>query len=459
MATTKSIDMTCGSIWRHLILFAAPLLLGNLFQQLYNTVDSVVVGNFVGDEALAAMGCTTSICNTMIYFFNGISIGAGIIISNYFGAQNWKKLHQAIETAVLTAVVLGLAVSLLSLPVVPFMLRLMHTPADVIGPAGSYLRIYFLGTIFLFCYNIGSGILRAVGDTQTPLKILIMTSLLNIVLDLFFVVVLDGGIAGAATATVLAEAVSAAATFAVLCRAEEAVRLNWRDLRIDGGILKSILTLGMPVAIQQSLTSFSNAFVQGYINSFESTAIMAGWSSYLKLDQFSLLPVISMGQATTTFVGQNLGAGNKERARKGTRYAILMGCGVIAVICTILGVFAKDLVSLFNQEPEVIYYGTQFIWMSLPFRFCGVCNQTLAGALRGGGDARGPMLIMLFSFVFCRQAYLFVVTQFAKNIYTVGFGYPFGWIVCCVMSVGYYLWKLRRDEKTLGLEEQPDTPR
>lgn len=442
-ALSKSIDMTRGSIWKHLVLFAAPLLLGNLFQQLYNTVDSVVVGNFVGKAALAAMGCTTSICNTLVYFFNGISIGAGIVISNYFGGNNQKKLHEAVETAVLSAIIVGTLVSLLSIPFVPFMLKLMKTPTEAMGPAGDYLRIYFLGTIFLFCYNIGSGILRAVGDTKTPLKILIFTSVLNILLDLLFVVVFQWDIVGAAAATVLSEAVSAVLSFVVLTQSKEAFRLTWRDLRMDYGILKSILVLGLPVGIQQALTAFSNAFVQAYVNSFQSTSIMAGWSSYQKLDQFALLPVISIGQATTTFVSQNLGAKDRMRAQKGTRISIVLGSCVVIGISAVLGIFAPRFVSLFNQDSEVIYYGTRFVWMTLPFRFFGVWNQTLAGALRGAGDARSPMLIMLFSFVFCRQAYLFIVTRFVKNIYTVGLGYPFGWVVCAVLSMVYYCRKQR----------------
>ncbi|MGN0965233.1 MAG: MATE family efflux transporter [Dysosmobacter sp.] len=441
---SKSTDMTHGSIWKHLALFAVPLLLGNLFQQLYNTVDSIVLGNFVGKSALAAIGCTTFICNTLVNFFNGISIGAGIIISTHFGRRDWDKLHETVETAVLTAIVVGALVSLLSVPFVPFMLRAISTPEETMGPASAYLRIYFLGTIFLFCYNIGSAILRAVGDTRTPLKILILTSILNILMDLLFVVAFQWGIAGAAAATVVSEAISAFLSLAVLHLSSESFRLTWQDLRFKPDILKSILLLGMPVGIQQALTSFSNAFVQSYINSFNSTSIMAGWSVYLKLDQFSLLPVMSIGQATTTFVSQNLGAGDPGRARKGTRTSIVLGSCVVIGIALVLGTFAKSLVSLFNQDPEVIYYGTQFVWMTLPFRFFGVWNQTFAGALRGAGDTRGPMLIMLFSFVFCRQAYLFIVTRFVKNIYTVGLGYPFGWVMCAFLSLFYYCWKQRR---------------
>lgn len=433
-----TLDMTEGPIWRLLVTFAIPLLLGNLFQQLYNTMDSIILGNYVGKEALAAVGSTTSLCNTLINFFNGVSIGAGVIISNYFGAKDDKGLHSAIETTVMVAVVIGLVVSVVSIPFVPLMLDLMSTPGDVIEPATTYLRIYFLGVIFLFTYNMGSCILRAVGDTKRPLRFLVISSLLNISLDLLFVVGLDLGIAGAAFATILSEAVSAVLVCATLLRTQEVYRLTLQDLHINWFVLRRILIVGLPVGIQQSLTAFSNTFVQAYINRFDSSAIVAGWSTHIKVDQFTILPAQSIGQATTTFVSQNLGAGKLDRAKQGVKTSLVLGIGVLLFISAVLYFAAGDVAFLFNQETDVVYYGRLFITLMVPFRFLSAIFQCYVGALRGAGDSKGSMLIMLFSLVVVRQVYLFMITQLFNNVYTVGFGYPVGWIACSLLSVLYY---------------------
>lgn len=434
-----NIDMTEGVIWKQLILFAIPLILGNIFQQLYNTVDSIVVGNFQGTEALAAIGATTAICNTVVNFFNGISIGAGVVISTCFGSRDDKKLHEAVETTVLFSVAAGILVAIFSVFFSPLMLRLMSTPEDVMEPATDYLRIFLAGIPVLFLYNMGSAILRAIGDTKRPLYFLIVTSVLNIVLDLVFVVGIRWGIAGAAIATVISETISALMVLTVLIRTKDNYRLVLRDLRIEPSCMKQIFIIGLPAGIQQGLTSFSNALLQSYINGFGSAALMAGWSCCFKIDQFALLPAQSIGQATTTFVSQNLGARNVKRAREGVKKALRIGFAVLVCISVLLVLSSHQLVYLFNREdPEVLYYGALFICFLAPFRFLSSSNQIYAGALRGSGDSRGPMIIMLFSFVFFRQLYLFIVTKFAYNVYTVAFGYPLGWLTCTLLSMLYY---------------------
>lgn len=439
-----TIDMTEGPIWRLLVVFALPLLLGNLFQQLYNTVDSIILGNFVGKAALAAVGSTTSLCNTLLNFFNGVSIGTGVVISRYFGAKDGEGLHSAVETAVLASLIIGLVVSVAAVPFVPLMLNLVSTPADVIGPAGTYLRIYFMGVIFLFMYNMGGCILRAVGDTRRPLLFLIFSSGLNIVLDLLFVVGLKWGIAGAAIATILSEAVSAVLVCATLMRSREVYRLTLRDLHINGPVFRRILAVGFPVGVQQSLTAFSNAFVQSYINRFDSTPIVAGWSTHMKVDPITILPAQSIGQATTTFVSQNLGAGKPDRARKGFQISLLMGIGVLLAISGVMFPSAEGIASLFNREPDVVQYGTMFITMMVPFRFTTAIFQCCAGAMRGAGDSRGPMLIMLFSFVAVRQIYLLIITRFFNDVFMVAFAYPIGWIVCALLNWLYYYFRTRQ---------------
>lgn len=440
----NTIDMTEGPIWRLLVVFALPLLLGNLFQQLYNTVDSIILGNFVGKAALAAVGSTTSLCNTLLNFFNGVSIGTGVVISHYFGAKDDKGLHSAVETAVLASLIIGFVVSVAAVPFVPLMLHLVSTPADVIGPAGTYLRIYFMGVIFLFMYNMGGCILRAVGDTRRPLLFLIFSSGLNIVLDLLFVVGLKWGIAGAAFATIFSEAVSAVLVCATLMHSREVYRLTLRDLHINGSVFRRILAVGFPVGVQQSLTAFSNAFVQSYINRFDSTPIVAGWSTHMKVDPFTILPAQSIGQATTTFVSQNLGAGKPDRARKGFQISLMMGIGVLLAISGVTFPAAKGIASLFNREPEVVQYGTMFITMMVPFRFTTAIFQCCAGAMRGAGDSKGPMLIMLFSFVAVRQVYLLIITQFYNNVFLVALAYPIGWVMCALLNWLYYYYRNRQ---------------
>ena len=441
---TTTRNMTEGSIAGQVILFALPLMLGNVFQMLYNTVDSIVVGNFVGTQALAAVGSTTMIVNMMVFFFNGFSTGAGVVIANYFGARNLKVLHKAIETTMAATFVLSVLFTLAGVAAVRPMLRFMATPEDVFGEATTYLQIYIGGISGLLIYNMGSGILRAVGDTMRPLYFLVMTSVLNILLDLLFVLGFHCGIEGVAWATVLSQFISALLILALLTRSDDIYRLSWHDLRIDRAILGSIFAIGLPAGIQSVITAFSNVFVQSYINFFGSSC-MAGWSCYNKLDQFVMLPMQSMSMAATTFVSQNIGAGREERANRGTVITVSMAVGVTAVIVALLCLFAAPAVGLFSPDESVIAYGVLFIRANCFFLLFNCVNHVLAGALRGRGDSRGPMIIMLLSFVGIRQIYLFAVTRFVANTpLLVGFGYPVGWTTCCIIEVTYFFLRWRR---------------
>ncbi len=400
-------DMTRGSIVRQVILFALPLMLGNVFQMLYNTVDSIVVGQFVGKEALAAVGSTTMIVNIAVFFFNGFSVGASVLISRHFGAAqetlrgaqgggadaargDMDRLHVAVETTMAMTFVFGAAFTALGVLGVRPMLRFMNTPDDVLSDASTYLTIYFAGIAGLLIYNMGSGILRAVGNTTRPLMFLALTSVLNILLDLLFVLGLHAGIAGVAWATILSQFISAALTLALLTRSRDIYRLTWRDLRVDVPSLRRIFAVGLPAALQSVITAFSNAFVQSYINFFGS-ACMAGWGSYNKLDMFIMLPMQSMALAATTFVSQNVGAGQEARAARGTRITVALTVGVTAVIAAGLFLFAEPAVGLFSRDPAVIEYGALFLHCNVFFLLFNCVNHTLAGALRGRGDSRGPM--------------------------------------------------------------------
>lgn len=446
MVHSKTKDMTVGSIPRLILEFALPLMIGNIFQMLYNTVDSIVVGNFVGTQALAAVSSTTMITNMSVFFFNGFSIGATVIIGKYFGAKDHKLLHRAVETTMGATFALCLLFTVFFLAGTDFMLRFMKTPADVFDQAALYLRIYFAGVTGLLLYNMGSGILRAVGDTKRPLYFLILTSILNIFLDLLFVLAFHWGIAGVAYATILAQFISAGATMAVLLRTRDIYRFSFADLCLDRGLLSQIFRVGLPTAIQSIITSFSNIFVQSYINFF-GAIVMAGWGCYNKLDQFIMLPVLSMAMAATTFVAQNMGAHNEKRAIDGTVSSILMSLAITGAIAALLFIFADTSMRLFTGDEPVIKAGVAFIHINIFFMLFNCVNQVLAGALRGRGDSVGPMVIMLLSFVLIRQIYLYLMTRFISNTpLTVGFGYPVGWMTCCVLEVLYFylFWKHRK---------------
>lgn len=438
-------DMTTGSIWKLLLSFSIPLLIGNLFQQLYNTVDSLVVGNFVGTEALAAVGSTTCIINTMVMFFTGTSIGATVVISRHYGAHDDRKLHLAVETTMMVTFIASILFTGIGVLFTPFMLRFMSTPEDVLPSASEYLRIYFSGISGLLIYNMGSAVLRAVGDTRRPLLFLCFSSILNTVLDLIFVIVFDLGIAGVAYATILSQFISAALVLVVLTLDGGSYHLVWQDLRIDRPTFRQILSIGLPAGFQQSLTSFSNVYVQSYVNYFGS-ACMAGWSCYTKIDQFIFLPLQSMNQAATTFVSQNIGAQDIKRAKRGSRTAFYMSTAITIAISAILWFTAGQFVSLFNQDPSVISYGVLFIHTNSTLTFTCCATQIFSGSLRGAGDSKTPMLVMLFSYVLFRQIYLYVITQFINTPAVVGFGYPLGWIVCSLLTSYFYFrgsWEKR----------------
>ena len=435
---TRTRDMTTGPILSQVILFSLPLMVGNLFQMLYNTVDSVVVGRFVSTEALAAVGSTAMIVNIMVFFFNGFSVGAGVVIARHFGARDMKKLHTAVETTMALTFVICVLFTIIGLVWVRPMLRLMATPEDVMTDAAVYLRIYFAGISGLLVYNIGSGILRAVGDSTRPLMFLALTSILNIILDLVFVIVFHGGIAGVAYATILSQFISAGLTLLLLTRSRDIYRLVWRDLHIDPAVTRQIFSVGMPAGIQSVITSISNVFVQSYVNYFGS-ACMAGWSCYNKLDQFMMLPMQSMSMASTTFVGQNMGAGNEERANRGTFITVAFTEAVMVFVAIALFVLAAPATALFTQDQSVIDYGVLFLRANVFFILFNCVNHVLAGGLRGRGNARGPMVIMLSCFVVLRQIYLFIMTRFVANTpFVVGFGYPVGWVSCCIIEIAYF---------------------
>lgn len=432
------VDMTQGSTTRHLVRFALPLLAGNLFQQLYNMVDTWVVGNFVSNEAFSAVGTVTPIINTLIGFFLGMSSGAGVVISQHYGAHRPEKVREAVHTAMLLTVIMGVVFTGVGIAMTPLMLELMKTPAEVVPDQTAYLTIYFAGIMGLLLYNMGSGILRAVGDSQRPFYFLLVSAGVNTALDLLFVLKFGMGVEGVAYATIIAQAVSAVLTIAVLIGYDGSVKLSLRDLRIHWRMLKKIVAVGIPAALQMAITAFSNVFVQGYINHFGADC-MSGWTAYTKIDQLVILPVQSLSLASTTFVGQNLGVGNVERAKGGVRRALYLSFAVTAVLLVPVLTLAPDMTAFFNSKPEVVSYGALLLRLLSPFYFFFCINQIYSGALRGSGNSQVPMIIMLGSFVVFRQIYLYVMAHFISNeIVPIAMGYPAGWFVCSAVTLLYY---------------------
>ena len=433
----KDADMTQGSIWPLLIQFAVPLAIGMLFQQLYNTVDMVVVGQYVGKEAQAAVGSVSSIVNMLVGLCSGLSLGAGVVISQAYGAHDSRRLHAAVHTTVSLTFILCAIATAVGLVIVQPMLHAMNTPEDVFGEAAQYLSIYFAGISGLLVYNMGGSVLRAVGDSRRPLYFLIFSAVLNTALDLLFVVALHMGVAGVAWATIIAQGISALLILATLTAEKSAYGLRWRELHIERDTFRQVLNVGWPSGIQQALTAFSNVFVQGYINSFGAAA-MAGWGAYGKLDIFIIVPAMAIAQASTTFVGQNWGAKQPARARQGARQSLLMSLAFTAVLAVLIVIFAHPLMRLFSPDPDVIDFGVRFVRIISPF-YVAVCfNQIYSGALRGIGNARAPMLIMLGSFVVFRQIYLYVSTSLGGGFVAVALAYPMGWMLCSALATLVY---------------------
>ena len=380
----ESTDLINGKIWKAILWFSIPMLVGNLFQQLYNTVDSYVVGNFVSSGALAAVGQSTPIINTLVGFFTGLATGAGVVIAQYFGGNRLNKMKKAIHTSIALTLILCVLFTILGIGLSKQILILIGSPDSVMAPASLYLRIYFGGISFVCIYNMGSGILRAVGDSKTPLYYLIVASIINIILDFVFVLYFHMGVAGAGWATFIAQGISALLVMIKLVFSKEIYKVEFKDISIDMPILKKIIEIGIPTALQQSIVSFSNVIVQSYINSFGANAV-AGYTSYVKIDGFLQLPIQSFAMAITTFTGQNIGAHAIDRVKKGLRTTMAMTFGVTTIGVLIIYIFGEQLVGIFSSDPEVIKYGYLMArifaagYLTLPV------IQIISGALRGVG--------------------------------------------------------------------------
>lgn len=430
-------DLTKGSIVKAIILFSIPLLIGNLFQQLYNAVDSYVVGNYVGKNALAAVGASTPIINMLIGFFMGISTGAGVVIAQFFGAGDLTKMKKAIHNSIALTLAMGVVLTVVGLVFNDPILKAIGVPSDVFSEASTYLSIYFWSLIFVMIYNMGSGILRSVGDSKRPLYFLIFSSVVNIVLDFLFVKYFDFGVAGAGYATLIAQAISAIMVMYVLMKTNDSYKVVLKDIKFDKEILLRIIKIGLPTGFQQSIVSLSNVIVQSYINVY-GASVIAGYSVTIKIDGFVTLPLQAFNMAITTFVGQNIGAKKYERVKKGAYITTFLAMVTIGFFVVIMYFFGCDFIALFNQEKDVIDAGRLMQLTFLPFYIVLPINQVINGVLRGAGRSAVPMYVMIFSFVFLRQIYLFLVTKVTSDIVYVFLGWPTTWVVCSLIFIVYF---------------------
>lgn len=440
--------MTEGNIAKQLFFFSIPLILGNLLQQLYNTADSIVVGNFVGSNALAAVGSGTVLINLIIAFSQGTAVGAGVVIAQYIGAKHKEKLSEAVHTSVAIALIIGAALSLFGVLFSKTLLIWMKTPKEVLSESVVYLRIYFAGLIFNVIYNMAAGIMNAAGNSKRSLRYLAYASVTNIILDLLFVGLLKMGIMGAALATDISQLLSGVLSMLFLMRVNEDYKVTLKKIKLHKESAKKIIRVGLPTGLQNTVISISNVLVQSGINGFGATA-MAGFGAYLKVDGFNILPVLSFSMAATTFVGQNYGAGKIDRVKKGMWITLGMVTLYTIVTGALLLTFSHQIIRLFSAYTAVIAYGADAMKYFCPFYFVlGILN-CLAGTVRGTGKTMPPMIIMLISMCIFRIFWIQLALPRIGTIEGIYMLYPVSWAIGAAMMVLYTIWGKWIDPKKL----------
>lgn len=435
----KSMVMTEGSVWKSILFFSIPLILGNLFQQLYNTVDSIIVGNFIGSDALAAVGSGGTLVYLLIGFCIGASTGAGVVIAQFYGAKDSEGVRQAVHTTIAIGVVAGVILTAAGILLTPVLLRAMGTPTEVFQPAVDYLQVYFGGILFSVLYNMCAGILNAVGNSRRSLIYLMIAAVSNIFLDLFFVVVLKMGIVGAALATDFSQLLSSIFILRFLIRSDEVYQVKIRDIRFYGKLPGKILRIGLPTGVQNIVISLSNVVVQSSVNSFGAAA-MAGFAAYMKIDGFNILPVLSFSMAATTFAGQNIGAGQYERVKKGLWVSVAMGIIYTILMGIILLNFAPQVIGVFTSSGNVVEYGVYMMRFFCPFYWLLGILHVSAGTIRGAGRTMETMIVFLLSLCVFRVLWIWGAMSLSHTIGSVMLGYPASWLAGMLMIL-VYIWK------------------
>lgn len=435
---SSAVLMTEGPIWRRLVAFAIPLFLGNLFQQLYNTADSLIVGNFLGSNALAAVSSSGNLIFLMVGFFNGIAVGAGVVVAKYYGAKKYDAVQRVIHTIAALGILCGIALTFIGILAAPQILVLMGTPENVLPNSVVYFRVYFSGSLAFVMYNFLVGILQSVGDSRHPLIYLIISSMVNVVLDLLFVAVFHMGVGSAAFATVISQFISAVLCLRQLMKSPAEYRLSLRKIRIDRVMLGQIIFNGLPSGIQNSIISLANVVVQSNINKFGEMA-MAGCGSYAKIEGFGFLPITCFAMALTTFISQNLGAREYDRAKKGAVFGVACSLTIAELVGIAIHLLAPVLISGFNSDPQVISYGVAQARTVTLFYFLLAFSHCMAGILRGAGKSTVPMFVMLICWCVIRVTYITVTVHFIPNIRVIFWAYPITWTLSSITFLIYFL--------------------
>ena len=442
-------SITEGVIWQQLLLFFFPILFGTFFQQLYNTVDAVIVGQFVGTEALAAVGGTTgTLINLFVGFFVGLSSGATVTISQFYGAGQHDMVSRSVHTAVAFSLAIGAVMMAVGLAGAPFALQAMGTPDAVMGYATSYLRIYFLGIIGNLIYNMGSGILRAIGDSKRPLYFLMASCFTNIVLDLLFVVALDMEVAGAALATILSQLVSAVLVIAVLTRTSQSYRLDVKKLKIESFLVKRIVQIGLPAGLQSVMYNVSNIIIQSSVNTLGTTTI-AAYTAYSKIDSIFWMVMNAFGISITTFVGQNYGANKPKRVKRGVNVCLAMTFVSTVILCLLLYFFGEYIFRLFTGDGAVISSGLDILHFMVPMFFTYILIEIYSGSLRGIGDCWIPMILTCIGVCVLRVAWVMVAVPVHRTMVTILISYPLSWSATSVCFFIYFHFFSRLGRKRI----------
>ena len=454
----KKNRITEGSIFGQLLLFFFPILFGTFFQQLYNTADAMVVGRFVGKQALAAVGGSTStLINLLVGFFVGLSSGATVVISQFYGARKADKVHWAVHTSIAFSVIGGIIFMIVGLVGSPWALEAMKTPEDVMGHAVVYIRIYFLGIIVNLVYNMGAGILRAVGDSRRPLYFLIASCFTNIILDVLLVAVLGMGVAGAALATITSQLLSAVLVVLALMKTDDMYKLEWKKVRIDQRMLQRIVRIGIPAGMQSVMYNISNVIIQAGVNTLGTDNVTA-WATYGKVDGLYWMMINALGISATTFVGQNFGAGRLDRVRKGAGACMVIGVALTASVGVVLYNGGHLLVELFTTDQQVQAISMDLLHFMVPTFITYIAIEILSGTLRGVGDAWMPLIITGIGVCAVRVLWIMFVLPHYHTIIGAAFCYPLTWSLTTVAFVIYYYffsslrrWKLKPLKKRFGV--------
>ncbi|MBM6860118.1 MATE family efflux transporter [Clostridium saudiense] len=434
---SKKISLVEGNAKIGMLKFAFPIFLGQICQQLYNVVDAIVVGNYVGQNALAAVTSTGALIFLLVGFFSGVFTGVGVIISRYFGANDSKNIKKAVGTAVSFGLISGTLLTIIGTLLTPIILRLMGTPDNVFQDSLVYIRTYFTGILFVIMYNTACGIFQAVGDSKRPLYYLVISAIINAILDVIFVGFFNTGVIGAAIATVISQGISAFLAFFRLYRIDSIYRVTLKGICLEKRILKSMINVGLPSGIQNSVIAFANVVVQSSINSF-GAVVMAGNGAYIKLEGFAFIPVTAFSMAITTFVSQNIGAENFDRVKEGARFGVIFSCVCAEVIGLVIFILAPYLIGIFGDNPDVIAVGAQRVHLNALFYFLLSFSHCISGVLRGAGRSKIPMLTMLVCWCVIRVSYIKIATHLINDVSVVFLAYPITWFLSSVVFLIYY---------------------